>query len=99
MSILTMDQFGRVQFPEAVRSAFGLEHVAQFQLEIRDAQIILTPVVDGANQPAVEDASIDGAEGILERKNGVLTIGGQLEENRDFLSEIREERIQGLMGL
>jgi bifunctional DNA-binding transcriptional regulator/antitoxin component of YhaV-PrlF toxin-antitoxin module len=99
MSILTMDQFGRVQFPEAVRIALGLERVAQLQLEIRNAQIILTPVVDETNQPVVENASIVEAEGILERKGGVLTIGGQLEDDRDFLSEIREERIQGLMGL
>jgi bifunctional DNA-binding transcriptional regulator/antitoxin component of YhaV-PrlF toxin-antitoxin module len=79
MSILTMDQFGQVQFPEAIRVALGLGSAAKLRLEVENDHIILTPLSEYELENEISDfESIEQSEGILERKNGILTIGGQL---------------------
>jgi bifunctional DNA-binding transcriptional regulator/antitoxin component of YhaV-PrlF toxin-antitoxin module len=100
MSILTMDQFGQIQFPEAIRIALGLGSAAKLRLEVENDHIILTPLSQYELENEILDfGSIEQSEGILERQNGILTIGGQLEEGFTDIGEIREERIQRLMGL
>jgi bifunctional DNA-binding transcriptional regulator/antitoxin component of YhaV-PrlF toxin-antitoxin module len=95
MDVLTLDQFGRLHFPEAVRTALGLTDVTQLRLEVQNEQIVLTPVV---GQMGASELPI-GGEGILESRDGIWVIGGELEGDTDILHAIREERIQGLMGL
>ncbi len=101
MSILTMDQFGQIQLPEAIRVALGLGSAAKLRLEVENDHIILTPLsqYELENEIPLDFGSIEQSEGILERKNGILTIGGQIEEGFTDIGEIREERIQRLMGL
>jgi bifunctional DNA-binding transcriptional regulator/antitoxin component of YhaV-PrlF toxin-antitoxin module len=101
MSILTMDEFGQVHFPEAIRIALGLSNTAKLKLEVENDHIILTPLSQQEleNEAALDIEPTKPSKGILKRKNGILMIGGQLEEGFTDIGEIREERIQRLMGL
>jgi bifunctional DNA-binding transcriptional regulator/antitoxin component of YhaV-PrlF toxin-antitoxin module len=99
MAVLTLDQFGRLHFPEAVRTALGLTDVTQLRLEVQNEQIVLTPVLGQTSVGAGQATTREDAAGILENRDGIWVIGGELEGNADILHEIREERIQGLIGL
>jgi bifunctional DNA-binding transcriptional regulator/antitoxin component of YhaV-PrlF toxin-antitoxin module len=97
MSVLTIDELGRVQFPEAIRQALGLTHSSQLTIELQNDRIVLIPVSTPHEvaQPSVQSIP----EGKLTRKGGVLVIEGEIEGNPDLLNDIREERIREQMGL
>jgi bifunctional DNA-binding transcriptional regulator/antitoxin component of YhaV-PrlF toxin-antitoxin module len=100
MNILTMNRFGQVQFPEAIRIALGLGSEAKLRLEVENNHIVLTLLSQHELENEVAlDLESHLPEGILERENGILIIGGQLEDGFTNISEIREERLQRLMGL
>jgi bifunctional DNA-binding transcriptional regulator/antitoxin component of YhaV-PrlF toxin-antitoxin module len=99
MSVLTLDELGRVQFPEAIRQALGLTQSSQLTIELQNDRIILIPVSipNELAQPSLQP--ISESEGKLTRKGGVLVIEGEIEGNPDILNDIREERIREQMGL
>jgi bifunctional DNA-binding transcriptional regulator/antitoxin component of YhaV-PrlF toxin-antitoxin module len=105
MDVLTVER-GRVQIPDAVRKALGMADYAQVRLEIQDDRLVLIPLNEAhpANSPPTSqvdmtDESTNAQLG-LRRKDGILIIEAEsIEGNLDILDDIREERIQGLMGL
>jgi AbrB family looped-hinge helix DNA binding protein len=44
MTVLTIDNLGRVMLPEGIRQALGLNPEDQLTLEIQDGKIVLQPV-------------------------------------------------------
>ncbi len=96
MTIVQVDASGRVQFPEAIRQELGLTNTAQLSLVIRDGEIILIPLI--SSPPTTTEASAPN----VYYKGHVLVVEPNPNEDIDinqFIEDLREERIQGQMGL
>ncbi|MBP0029798.1 AbrB/MazE/SpoVT family DNA-binding domain-containing protein [Roseofilum sp. Guam] len=78
-----IDEWGRIQLPEAVQEQLGLGVVTALNLEVKDGKIILTPIHEEAN------VSYEGS---------VLVVNSERNDNLDIIHALREERIQEQMN-
>ncbi len=81
----TIDKFGRIVIPKEIRDLFGLKPGSTLNVNTSREEITLKPVSE---------------EPPLSRKKGVLTITAAIQENRDIVSVIednRNDRIQQLL--
>ncbi len=80
----SIDRFGRVVVPKAIRQRLGLK--AGAELEIREAgdAIVLRPI-DGRPDLAVKD--------------GILVFTGEVGDDRETLRRLRDERLRKAGGI
>ena len=83
MTVLTIDNLGRVMLPEGIRQALGLNPEDQLTLEIQDGKIVLQPV---SHTPRVY------------YEGRVLVVQSELTGSVDIVDTLREERIQEQMN-
>ncbi|MDB9518356.1 hypothetical protein PN466_15530 [Roseofilum reptotaenium CS-1145] len=74
-----IDEWGRIQLPEAVQEQLGLGVVTSLSLEVQDGKIILTPIHEETN---------------LSYEGSVLVVNSERTDNLDIIHYLREERIQ-----
>lgn len=77
---ITLDKFGRIVIPKAVRRRLGLRAGAELRLEVGDRRVVLEPVAE--EPPLVE-------------KDGILVSTSSLEEDAtsfDVVEWIRAQR-------
>jgi len=80
----TLDRFGRILIPKAVRDDLGLEPGAVLHVQEQDDGIVLKPV----------DQSVP-----IQLKKGVLVFtGAATGDITDVLARHRDERLRGLTG-
>ena len=82
---LTMDRFGRMVLPKAIREEFHLRTGSRLEIEEGTNCIILKP--------------IEGADAVRQ-KEGVLVYAGTADENLETaVARQRRQRIAGLTGI
>lgn len=89
--IVTIDKFGRVLIPKAIRDRLGLEPGSELTLEVRES----------ADAPSIE-LRTEEIQPQLVREGGLLLYNGKLPEDFDiveFIRQQREERSRRIMGL
>lgn len=83
MTVLTIDNLGRVMLPEEIRQTLGLNPEEQLTLEIQEGKIVLQPV---SHAPRVY------------YEGRVLVVRSELTGSVDTVDAFREERIQEQMN-
>jgi len=78
-----MDEWGRIQVPQAVQEKLGLTIATSLHLEVQNGKIILTPIHEEAN---------------LSYEGNVLVVNSEKTDNLDIIHALREERIQEQMN-
>jgi AbrB family looped-hinge helix DNA binding protein len=89
---VTIDKFGRVLIPKAIRERLQLTPGAELTLEVHDSH---------GTAPSIE-LRHEEAKPPLVRKGGLLVFTGKLPDDFDFdehLKKQREERSRRIMGL
>lgn len=82
--VTTIDRFGRIVIPKAVRDMFGLKPGETIMVEETKDGILLKPLREGAG---------------LAYKSGILVYTGEVEGDiTNAVRKMREERIRKLMG-
>lgn len=88
MTIITIDESGRIEIPSDVRDQLGLHPLETLQLEVNEGRIILHPA-DRA--PATH------------REGTALVVDtpplGTLEDINQFIDRVREDRIQSQISI
>lgn len=88
MTIITIDESGRIEIPADVREQLGLHPLETLQLEVNEGRIIL--------QPADQVPSTHREDTALVVETPPL---GTVEDMNHFLDRVREDRIQSQMSL
>lgn len=83
---VTLDKFGRILLPKALRKALGIRPGAKLSLKVEDSKLTLTP---------------SDPDGMLKRINGVLVWTGPVGDIdfQDVLERTRDERISRIAGI
>lgn len=78
-----IDEWGRIQLPQAVQEQLSLGVFTSLSLEVQDGKIVLTPIYEEAN---------------LSYEGSVLVVNSERTDNLDIIHALREERIQEQMN-
>lgn len=74
---LTLDKFGRIVIPKAVRRRLGLQPGTRLRLEVGDGEIVLEPL---------------GEEASLIEKDGLLVSTATLDADREYFDVVERIR-------